>query len=44
MWNVGLHESQVGIEITGRSININKLKYANDTPLIEESEEELKNL
>ena len=29
MWNVGLDESQAGIEITGRNIDINKLKYAN---------------
>ena len=38
----GLEESQAGIKIAGR--NINNLQYADDTPLMAESEEELKNL
>ena len=42
MRNVGLEESQAGIKITGR--NINNLRYANDTILMAESEEELKSL
>ena len=42
MENVGLDESQAGIEIAGR--NINNLRYANDFNLISESEEELKSL
>ena len=42
MRNAGLDEAQVGIKIVGR--NINNLKYADDTTLIAESEEELKNL
>ena len=42
MWNAGLDEAQAGIKIAGRSINI--LRYANDTTLMAESEEELKNL
>ena len=42
MWNVGLNEVQVGIEITRR--NINNLRYANNTTLMAESEEELKSL
>ena len=42
MQNAGLHESQAGIEIAGR--NINNLKYADNTPLLAESEEELKSL
>ena len=42
MWNAGLDEAQARIKIGGR--NINNLKYANDTTLIEESEEELKSL
>ena len=37
MRNAGLEESQAGIKIAGR--NINKLRYADDTTLIEESEE-----
>ena len=41
MWNVGLDEAQAGIKISGR--NINNLRYANDTTLMAESEEELKN-
>ena len=39
MWNAGLDESQTGIKIARR--NINNLRYADDTPLMEESEEEL---
>ena len=42
MWNAGLDESQAGIKIAGR--NINNLRYADDTTLIAESEEELKSL
>ena len=42
MWNSRLDETQTGIEIAGR--NINKLRYADDTTLMEESEEELKSL
>ena len=42
MRNVGLDESQAGIKIVGR--NINNLKYADDTTLMAESEEELKSL
>ena len=42
MQNAGLSESQVGIKIAGR--NINKLRYADDTTLMAESEEELKSL
>ena len=42
MWNAGLDEAQAGIKIAGR--NINNLRYANNTTLIAESEEELKNL
>ena len=40
--NVGLDEAQAGIKIAGR--NINNLRYANDTTLMAESEEELKSL
>ena len=40
--NAGLDESQAGIKFAGR--NINNLKYADDTTLKAESEEELKNL
>ena len=40
MRNAGLEEAQPGIKIARR--NINKLKYANDTTLVAESEEELK--
>ena len=40
MWNAGLNEPQAGIKIAGR--NINNLKYADDTTLMAESEEELK--
>ena len=42
MRNVGLEESQAGIKTDGR--NINKLRYAYDTTLVAESEEELKSL
>ena len=42
MRNVGLDESQAGIKIAGR--NINNLRYADDTTLRAESEEELKSL
>ena len=40
--NAGLEEAQAGIKIAGR--NINNLRYADDTSLMAESEEELKNL
>ena len=40
MRNTGLEEAQTGIKIAGR--NINNLRYADDTTLIAESEEELK--
>ena len=40
MQNAGLDESQAGIKIAGR--NINNLRYADDTTLVAESEEELK--
>ena len=40
MWNARLDEAQAGIKIAGR--NINNLRYADDTTLIAESEEELK--
>ena len=42
MRNAGLDEAQVGIKIARR--NINNLRYADDTTLIAESEEELKSL
>ena len=42
MRNVGLAEAQAGIKIAGR--NINNLRYADDTTLMAESEEELKSL
>ena len=42
MRNTGLEETQVGIKIAGR--NINNLRYADDTTLMAESEEELKSL
>ena len=42
MRNSGLEEAQAGIKIAGR--NINSLRYADDTTLIAESEEELKSL
>ena len=40
MWNAGLDEAQAGIKVAGR--NINNLRYADDTTLIAESEEEIK--
>ena len=40
MRNAGLEEAQAGIKIAGR--NINKLRYADDTTLMAESEEEIK--
>ena len=40
MWNAGLDEAQDGIKIARR--NINNLRYANDTTLMAESEEELR--
>ena len=40
MWNAGLDEAQAEIKIAGR--NINNLRYADDTTLMAESEEELK--
>ena len=40
MWNAGLDEAQAGIKISRR--NINNLRYADDTTLMAESEEELK--
>ena len=42
MRNAGLEETQVGIKIAGR--NINNVRYADDTTLMAESEEELKSL
>ena len=42
MWNAGLNEAQAGIKIAGR--NIINLGYADDTTIMAESEEELKNL
>ena len=42
MQNVGLDETQAGIKIAG--ININNLRYADNTSLMAESEEELKSL
>ena len=42
MWNAGLDEVQAGIKIAGR--NINNLRYADDTILMAENEEELKSL
>ena len=42
MRNTGLEEAQAGIQIAGR--NINNLRYAGDTTLVAESEEELKSL
>ena len=45
LWSVihaGLEETQAGIKIAGR--NINNLRYADDTTLLAESEEQLKNL
>ena len=42
MRNAGLEEAQAGINMAGR--NINNLRYADDTTLMAESEEELKSL
>ena len=42
MRNAGLEEAQTGVKIAGR--NINNLRYADDTTLIAESEEELRSL
>ena len=42
MRNAGMDEEQAGIKIVGR--NINNLRYADDTTLMAESEEELKSL
>ena len=42
MWNTGLNEAQAGIKIAKR--NTNNLRYADDTTLMVESEEELKSL
>ena len=41
MWNVGLDKVQAGIKIAGRN---NSLRYADDTTIMTESEEELKRL
>ena len=40
MWNAGLDEAQAGIKIAGR--NINNLRHSDDTTLMTESKEELK--
>ena len=42
MRNAGMEEAQAGIKISGR--NINNLRYADDSTLMSESKEELKNL
>ena len=42
MWNAGVVETQAGIQTAGR--NINNLRYADDTTVMAESEEELKSL
>ena len=42
MWNAGLEEAQAGIKIARR--NISNLRYADDTSLMKDSEEELKSL
>ena len=42
MWNARLDESQAGIKISGRNINI--LRYTDDTTLMAENEEKLKSL
>ena len=42
MWNARIDEAQAGIKIAGR--NINNLRYADDTTLMAESEQELKSL
>ena len=42
MWNAGLDEAQAGVKISRR--NINNIRYADDTTLMAETEEELKSL
>ena len=42
MWNARLDEAQAGIHIAGR--NVNNLRYADDTTLMAENKEELKNI
>ena len=42
MWNAGVDEAHAGIKIAGR--NVNNIRYADDTTLMAESEEELKSL
>ena len=42
MWNIGLDETQFEMKIAGK--NINNLRYADDTTLMAENEEELKSL
>ena len=42
MWNARLDETQAGIKISGK--NINNLRYADESTLMAESKEELKNL
>jgi len=42
MWNAGMDEAQAGVKIAGK--HINNLRYAEDTTLMAESEEELKSL
>ena len=42
MWNARLDEAQAGVKIAGR--NINYLRYANDTTLMAESQQELRSL
>ena len=42
MWNARLDEAQAGVKIAGR--NINNLRYADDTTLMAESEEELNSI
>ena len=42
MWNAGLDEAQAGLKIAGR--NISNLRYADDTTLMAENDEELKSL
>ena len=44
MRNAGLEEARAGIKIAGRNININNLRYTEDTTLMAESEEDLKSL
>ena len=44
MRNAGLDEAQAGIKIARKNINISHLRYAHDTTLMAESEEELKSL